>query len=518
MFSINTDSSTDNDFNEKIIRDEHSGEKLLTNVRLLLAVIYTVSTTGVAVIRIMTGDGAIPTRSHVITAIFLFYSIFMSVYVRRKEKLFPSFKYICVILDMIILTATIWISCTYVTISPPLPFLSSRALFYSILILAGSLRYSPRCAYFSGIFGAICFLIVVVANRHTLDLPYFFVYENETIGVSFPLYNESFKFFGMIITGWIAGTASKRHFQLFNSMIQTQTEAAQDSTDTVIKVYGMSKTIRKSTDEIFKSSKDIFTTANNQAASIQEIESTINENAQIAGEISEKTSSVATIASKMESDIIQGFGILESNVEQLEDIKKKNDGVISGIIALGNKITKIRDIIKTINTITNQTKVIAFNAALEAASAGERGKRFAVVASEVNRLADDIAALTTQIHEQAEEIQSSSSSLIISSEESADKINEGNSLIRELENIFREIRGGAEITANQAQNITVFSQKQQQSTEHINIAISDISKGLTNFIQATRLATSSAQELTEMIEKLNSLLTEKKRDTKEEKI
>jgi len=97
--------------------------------------------------------------------------------------------------------------------------------------------------------------------------------------------------------------------------------------------------------------------------------------------------------------------------------------------------------------------------------------------------------------------------LIISSEESADKITEGNNLIKELEDIFREIRSGAEITANQAQTITISTQKQLKSTEHINVAISDISRGLTNFIQSTRIATSSAEELTEMILQLNSLLS-----------
>jgi methyl-accepting chemotaxis protein len=204
--------------------------------------------------------------------------------------------------------------------------------------------------------------------------------------------------------------------------------------------------------------------------------------------------------------VVHGFAVLENNVSQMADIKTKNDNVISGIISLGNKITKIREIVKTINTITDQTKVIAFNAALEAASAGERGKRFSVVASEVNRLADDIAALTKQIREQVEEIQSSSSTLVISSEESADKIAEGNKLIKALEGIFREILSGAEITANQAQTITVSTQKQQKSTEQINIAIADISSGLGSFIHSTEVATSSAENLTRMIQELGSLL------------
>jgi len=499
---------TANEIKERIRIDEHEGEKLISNVRLLLALIYTVSTTGIAIIRSVQGSGFIPWRSHFITAVFLIYTVFLFIYTRKTKTLRSTFKYICVVFDMTILSATIWISCTYLEISPPLPFLSSRALFFSILILAGSFRYSTSCAYFSGIFAAVCFLIVVLFNKNTLDLPYFIKLEgDDELAVKFPLYNESFKFFGMIITGWVTGLASKRRLKLFNNMLESETAAAETASNTVEQTRDIAKTIGKSTDEIFLSSKDIFSTANNQAASVQEIESTINENTSIAMEIAEKTSSVAAIASKMENDVINGFNVLERNVAQLENIKTKNDGVISGIIALGNKIIRIRDIIKSINTITDQTKVIAFNAALEAASAGDRGKRFAVVASEVNRLADDIASLTKQIRDQVEEIQGSSSSLIISSEESADKIIEGNNLIKELEDIFREIRSGAEITSNQAQTITVSTQRQQKSTAQINIAITDISKGLSNFIQSTRVATSSAAELAELIEKLDKILT-----------
>jgi methyl-accepting chemotaxis protein len=296
-------------------------------------------------------------------------------------------------------------------------------------------------------------------------------------------------------------------------MIDSEIQAALASERTVEQTKEIAKTIQESTDEIFLSSKDIFTTANNQASSVQEIESTINENAQIAVDISEKTGSVSTIASKMKEDVTQGFSVLEQNVSQMGDIKTKNDTVIGGIIALGNKITKIRDIIRTINTITDQTKVIAFNAALEAASAGDRGKRFSVVATEVNRLADDIAALTKQIKDQIEEFQDSSSSLIISSEESADKIAEGLKLIRDLEDLVREIRSGADITANQAQTITVSTQKQRQSIEQINIAIADISRGLNNFIHSTEIATASAEGLTRLIRDLGTVLNFKEEGT-----
>ncbi|MDR2314076.1 MAG: methyl-accepting chemotaxis protein [Spirochaetaceae bacterium] len=263
------------------------------------------------------------------------------------------------------------------------------------------------------------------------------------------------------------------------------------------KTMDMVKKIRNSAGKISLSSSDNFNTAHAQAASIEEIETTVNGNATIAAEIADKTGSVATIASKMEDDVLNGFSVLEKNVQKMGDIKDRNSGIINGIIALVNKINKIRDIVRVINTITDQTKVIAFNAALEAASAGETGKRFAVVAAEVNRLADDIAGLTRQIREQVEEIQSSSSSLIIYSEEGSDRIAEGYKLIKDLEDIFKEIRSGAEITSNQAQTITVSTQKQRKSSEQINTAMADVSRGLKNFIASTEAEKKSAETLEE---------------------
>ncbi|MCL2800694.1 MAG: methyl-accepting chemotaxis protein [Treponema sp.] len=496
-----------NSINEKIKTEECDGEKLINKFRMGLAIIYSISVPVVSILRNSEGYGFFPARAFIASNLFLAFSIFIFIYLKSAQVLHSRFKYICVIVDMTLISLSIWIGCTYLEIAPPIPLLSIWTLFYFVLIMLGAFRYSVRCAFFSGIFAGICYFIVIIANAGAIDLPYFFILETSQIPVRFPVYNEVFRVIGLMVAGIITGMACKRHLVLFSNMIESQASEAATASKTVEQTRGMAEVIQKSTDEIFMSSKDIFSTANNQAASVQEIEATINENTKIAYEIADKTSSVATIASRMETDVIHGFSVLERNVGQFEDIKNKNNGVIAGIISLGNKIIKIRDIVKNINTITDQTKVIAFNAALEAASAGDRGKRFAVVASEVNRLADDISSLTKQIREHVEEIQNSSSSLIISSEESADKITEGNNLIRELEDIFREIRSGAEITSNQAQTITVSTQKQLKSTEQINTAIADISRGLANFIQSTRVATSSAEDLTQLTQQLGELLT-----------
>ncbi|MDR2964824.1 MAG: methyl-accepting chemotaxis protein [Treponema sp.] len=496
-----------NKIHEKFSIDEHEGEKLICIIRLALAVIYITSMPIVSIFRYMEGYEHIPMRAHIMTSIFLLYSVYLFYYVRKTIKLHNMFKYICVFIDMTIISAAIWVTCTYPLIAPPITFLSIQALFYSIIILAGSFRYSTRCIYFSGIYAGIAYMTVVIINRNTLDLPYFFMLEDKRIDVTFPVYNEFFRVLGIIVTGWVTGLASKRRFFFFNTMINAQASSTRTSLETVEHTRSTAKSIRESTDEIFLSSKDIFSAANNQAVNIQEIETTISENSSVSADITDKTGSVANIASRMENDIYSSFSQLKLSVNQMEEIKKTNDNVISGIIELGNKIVNIRNFIKSINIITDQTKVIAFNAALEASSAGEQGKRFSVVASEVNRLADDIAMLTNQIRTQIDEIQSSSSTLIISSEESADKITKGNILIKELEEIFHEIRSGAKTTASQAQSITTFTQKQQQSSAQINIAIADISNGLNSFLRSTEAVTGAAGNLTKMIDELDEILS-----------
>jgi len=494
---------------ENIKRDEFDGEKLISYFRLLMAFIFISSVPLLSFSKVLKGENHFPPVAYICCAGFLIYSVFIFFYLRKRESVSPSYKYICVILDILIHSASIWIGCTYPLIAPAISYLSTWALFYFLLIMAGAFRYSVRCAYFSGFFGGVCYFLVVLINGKQLDLPYYFLYANDIINVNFPVYNEAFRSVAMIIIGIITGMACKRRFNVFNSLLETQNSVSDAAEKTINHTRNMALTIQNSTGVLFKSSKDIFTSANNQAASIQEIESTILENTLIADEIANKTSSVASIARNMENDVAGGFSILERNIAQLSDIKNKNDDLTAGIISLGEKISKIREIIATINTITDQTKVIAFNAALEAANAGDQGRRFAVVASEVNRLADDIASLTSLINDQAGEIQNSSSSLIHSGEESARKITKGNNLIKELEEIFGEIKNGAEITANQAQTITVSTHKQQKSSEQIKTAIADISAGLSNFINSTEIASSSAEELVKLIKELEELIADK---------
>ena len=312
---------------------------------------------------------------------------------------------------------------------------------------------------------------------------------------------------GVLVMGAILLPILRLYRKRIYNLETLSDESIKDVSNFRDKTIKLAAALKESAGTISNFGQNNQITGKSQTGGIEKIETAINENARIAAEIAEKTNSVAAIASKMEDHVIQGFVTLEKNVKKMQDIKEKNSGAINGIISLSNKVTKIRDIVRTINTITDQTKVIAFNAALEAASAGETGKRFAVVAGEVNRLADDIDVLTRQIREQVEEIQSSSSSLIVYSEEGSDRIAEGYKLIKDLEGVFMEIRAAAEITSNQAQTITVSTQKQLKSSEQIYADIAEISRMVKQLAGASESVISTAGTLTEQTNELERFLS-----------
>ncbi|MBQ3688030.1 MAG: hypothetical protein II932_09365, partial [Treponema sp.] len=140
-------------------------------------------------------------------------------------------------------------------------------------------------------------------------------------------------------------------------------------------------------------------TGQEQSASIKEIVATMEDNNALAENISVKIQDVAGVAEKTSGDVAEGVSHLEKNVSQLHEIASANQDTIDGIKVLGDRINNIWDIVTLINSVADQAKIIAFNAELEASSAGEAGKSFHIVATEIRRLADGIIDGTKEIKE-----------------------------------------------------------------------------------------------------------------------
>ena len=200
----------------------------------------------------------------------------------------------------------------------------------------------------------------------------------------------------------------------------------------------------------------------------------MQDSTELAGNISEKVSHVTSLAEQSRDAVLSGREILQSNVDELLEIKNTNKLTIEGIKELNKKINSIWDIVSIINVVADQTKIIAFNAELEAASSGEAGKNFHIVATEIQKASD---------------------SLILDSEKGTEQINSGYKSVKSLESGFESILQSSENTAVSTHEILDHVSQLSSSSEQIFITLKQIAEGIENFSEFTSNISSSSENV-----------------------
>lgn len=266
----------------------------------------------------------------------------------------------------------------------------------------------------------------------------------------------------------------------------------------------MGASLFEETQKLVVATKETAATSQDQSAAVKEIVATMEDSNSLSENIANKIKDVSKVATKTSYEVAEGVAAVEKNVEQLHSIFDANQQTISGMKDLGDKIDSIWDIVNLINSVADQAKIIAFNAEIEATSAGESGKKFRIVANEIRRLSDGIIDSTKEVKEKITEIQHSSDSLILASENGTEKINAGYETAKILSNHFESIKSSSEITASSAGDITAIIQQQTAASEQILIALKQISAGVENFTVATNNISSSADSIRILAEDLNS--------------
>ncbi len=266
----------------------------------------------------------------------------------------------------------------------------------------------------------------------------------------------------------------------------------------VLKIRETTDTLAGSIQDLTVSSKEISSTSNQQAASVKEIVSTMEDSDSLSKKVAERINEVAKIANQTKEFVERGYAIIKSNLEKMDEIQTTNSDTIAGIRSLGTQIESIWEVVNIINGIADQTKIIAFNAELEASAAGEAGRNFQIVATEVRRLADSTVASTTEIKARIDDIQRSSDNLILASEKGTDRIREGWSLSNKLKEVFDEIKNSAEISAASSEQIVSSVGQQVSAFEQILLTLKQISEGIDDFATTTRATTGAAESLREM--------------------
>jgi len=254
--------------------------------------------------------------------------------------------------------------------------------------------------------------------------------------------------------------------------------------------------------DLSSSSKEISTTANEQSASVSEIVSTMEGSKNLSEQIAYKTTEVANLAKETQELSSKGAELREANQTMMEDIRNQNQKIISEIRNLSDMIIRISEAIRLIDGIADQTKLIAFNASLEASSSGEAGARFSVVASEIRRFADNVVESTREIKQKIEEVQGASQALIAEANNGSRQIEIGYERMSEQKIVFEHIVDNSQNVATRSQQISNLSKQQELASSQIFSALKEISAGVKQFVIATSSTSKIADSLNDMSENL----------------
>ncbi|MFA6016251.1 MAG: methyl-accepting chemotaxis protein [Gallionellaceae bacterium] len=277
---------------------------------------------------------------------------------------------------------------------------------------------------------------------------------------------------------------------------------------TLSKVDTHALNVNRAAEAISESVAQQAATSTEMSSSVTEITSTMEELSASSTQIADHSKSVVDIANLTLDSSRKGSEAMQSVLSRMTDIRADNQHSLQEIVELGNKSKQISKVMEIINTVADQTKLIAFNAALEASSAGESGKRFSVVASEIRRLADSVTDSTNEIETKINEIQDSISRLVINSEKGASGIAAGTVASANAAERLNEIVQSASQTTSAAQQISLSTQQQKTASNQVVVALREIVSASSHTAQSITRISQISQEMSGLSSGLENLVSQ----------
>jgi len=223
----------------------------------------------------------------------------------------------------------------------------------------------------------------------------------------------------------------------------------------------------KATEQIAMTIQDVASGVDKQMQSVEETSSTVGSMSEQIGQISERAQSVAAIAAETSKQAEEGGQTIEASAAQMNKVNGTVEQLAEVIKGLGRRSEQIGSIIEVIRNIAAQTNLLALNAAIEAARAGEHGRGFAVVADEVRKLAEQSAESAQQIAELIAAIQEETAHAVQSMESVVNEVTTGTGVIRASGETFAQIRAAVDEVATQIRDVSASVSEMAASSEQI---------------------------------------------------
>ena len=266
--------------------------------------------------------------------------------------------------------------------------------------------------------------------------------------------------------------------------------------------------VSSSANDILVSSEEMANGATQQDQEITNTSSAVEESTVSMKQVSNNAEASAEAARRALDAAEQGNRAVRDTLEGMQRIRASVQATAKKIKSLGDRSLEISEIINVINDITEQTNLLALNAAIEAARAGEAGRGFAVVADEVRKLAEHSRTATKDIAALIKAIQAETNEAVVVMEEGTREVEVGARLADQAGKALDAISSVVRQSAELVQEISLASKQQVRGTEGVANAMQIISNITRQTSQGARQTARTVENMVRLSEQLNEALSQ----------
>ena len=213
-----------------------------------------------------------------------------------------------------------------------------------------------------------------------------------------------------------------------------------------------------------------------QSSAMSEITTTISELLITSRQIADSAQRVSKVAEETADAARTGDATIDQTRASITAIRTQVDQIVQHMLALGEKSQQIGGVVELVSELAEQTNILAINATIEASGAGEWGRRFAVVAEEIRKLADRTAGSAKEIRALIEDVRGAVNTTVMATEIGAKAVDAGSRQFDDATNSFRQIAQLVATTSDATREIELSTKQQTTAVEQVNVAASDTAR------------------------------------------
>jgi methyl-accepting chemotaxis protein len=287
--------------------------------------------------------------------------------------------------------------------------------------------------------------------------------------------------------------AENQHSML--AALESMRHALQGVVTTIVE---QSAQVAKTAAELSSSASEVSGNSEKQADATSSMAASVEELSVSINHISEVSRDVTALSSTARNAASDGAAVIQKTINEMATIFSTVNSASESVKHLGEKSGEIANIVGLIKDVADQTNLLALNAAIEAARAGEQGRGFAVVADEVRKLAERSAASATEISGLVEQIGTGTRVAVDSMSAVTRNVEHGVSLTNQAVAAIADIQDGAAKVDGEISTITMAIREQAEASQNIAALVETIASRTEQSSSASASTASEAQRLTEL--------------------